>query len=327
MSYSYDVWGNLTSSSENIPNANGWSNPYRYDGRDGARYDTETSLYWLSTRAYDPTLGRFLQRDPLGRFPLFFWSQPYVYAGNNPLINVDPSGQRFADEDILSQETAQQQIAQTRRTQQTMARMPRVTPRQGTAPHTSSPRTPQDYIAQDTCDKVCQARKIAGGFAERMLEIVTLLGGGGVAVDKVPLLAKLKALLGGWLSKIPFLGGALAAGEDAIGEIVAAVAAEAFMLWVFFTWQANWEPDSWLTSKVAFGASIYAVTTILISGSVLIGAGVVALTDAVGGGPEDPVGDILAAIFGIIGLGGSAVGFGLGAMGTLESERRVLWGL
>ena len=36
-SYSYDVWGNLTSSSESFPSgANGWTNPYRYDGRDGA---------------------------------------------------------------------------------------------------------------------------------------------------------------------------------------------------------------------------------------------------------------------------------------------------
>ena len=126
-SYTYDVWGNLTNSSENIPNADGWTNPYRYDGRDGARYDTETGLYWLSTRAYDSTLGRFLQRDPLGRAPLFFWSQPYVYGGNNPLINVDPSGQRFADEDILSQATAQQQIAATRRTSSraSCARRPR----------------------------------------------------------------------------------------------------------------------------------------------------------------------------------------------------------
>jgi hypothetical protein len=49
----------------------------------------------MSVRAYDPALGRFLSRDPLGRAPLYFSDQPYVYAGNNPLINVDPSGQRF----------------------------------------------------------------------------------------------------------------------------------------------------------------------------------------------------------------------------------------
>jgi RHS repeat-associated protein len=100
-SYAYDSWGNLLAgSSESIPNANGWVNPYRYDGRDGARYDASDGLYWLSVRVYDPTLGRFLSRDPLGRAPLFLPSgndNPYVYAGNNPLSNVDPSGQMYTD--------------------------------------------------------------------------------------------------------------------------------------------------------------------------------------------------------------------------------------
>lgn len=32
-SYSYDAWGALTSGSETIPNAGGWVNPYRFDGR------------------------------------------------------------------------------------------------------------------------------------------------------------------------------------------------------------------------------------------------------------------------------------------------------
>jgi hypothetical protein len=43
-SYAYDPWGVLTSMSESIPNANGWVNPYRYDGRDGVRSDAVTGL-------------------------------------------------------------------------------------------------------------------------------------------------------------------------------------------------------------------------------------------------------------------------------------------
>lgn len=54
-----------------------------------------TGLYWLSVRAYDPSLGRFLSRDPLNRAPMVFVDQPYAYAGNNPVSNVDPSGQQF----------------------------------------------------------------------------------------------------------------------------------------------------------------------------------------------------------------------------------------
>ncbi len=91
--YSYDTWGALTNSSESIPNAGGWVNPYRYDGRDGVRSDTTTGLDWMAVRAYDPTIGHFISRDPLGRAPLVFADNPYVYAGNNPLSNVDPSGQ------------------------------------------------------------------------------------------------------------------------------------------------------------------------------------------------------------------------------------------
>ena len=91
--YAYDAWGNLTTSSEAIPGANGWVNPFRFDGRDGVRYDGSDGLYWMSVRAYDPTIGRFLSRDPLARAPLFLADNPYVYAGNNPLSNVDPSGQ------------------------------------------------------------------------------------------------------------------------------------------------------------------------------------------------------------------------------------------
>ena len=93
-SYTYDAFGQITAASENFGSGTTtWTNPYRYDGRDGVRSDGETGLSWMSVRAYDPALGRFLSRDPLGRVPLFFADQPYVYGGNNPLVNIDPSGQ------------------------------------------------------------------------------------------------------------------------------------------------------------------------------------------------------------------------------------------
>jgi RHS repeat-associated protein len=95
-SYTYDAFGALTSSSETFPN--GWSTPFRYDGAQGVRYDLETGLYWMSVRAYDPALGRFLSHDPLGRLAaLGLDLQPYVYALNNPTNHTDPLGMYIAD--------------------------------------------------------------------------------------------------------------------------------------------------------------------------------------------------------------------------------------
>jgi RHS repeat-associated protein len=55
--------------------------------------DSETGLTNLRARYYDPTLGRFISRDKmLGhlRFPQSL--NRFVYASNNPLRNLDPSG-------------------------------------------------------------------------------------------------------------------------------------------------------------------------------------------------------------------------------------------
>jgi hypothetical protein len=47
----------------------------------------------MSVRAYDPTLGRFISHDPLGRLAVQGLDmQPYVYANNNPVNQTDPSG-------------------------------------------------------------------------------------------------------------------------------------------------------------------------------------------------------------------------------------------
>ncbi|HEX6541440.1 MAG TPA: hypothetical protein VF040_06775 [Ktedonobacterales bacterium] len=54
VSYSYDAFGQLTSLSETFGCTTTWTYPYRYDGRDGVRFDGESGMYWLSVRAYDP---------------------------------------------------------------------------------------------------------------------------------------------------------------------------------------------------------------------------------------------------------------------------------
>ena len=58
-------------------------------GYAGYRYDPETNLYYANARYYSPTLGRFLEPDPIGQDGGI---NIYAYVGNDPLNRVDPYG-------------------------------------------------------------------------------------------------------------------------------------------------------------------------------------------------------------------------------------------
>ncbi len=60
--------------------------PYQFAGY---RYDNETGLYYVRARYYSPTLGRFLQPDPIGTLG---GSNLYAYVGNDPINGTDPTG-------------------------------------------------------------------------------------------------------------------------------------------------------------------------------------------------------------------------------------------
>jgi RHS repeat-associated protein len=62
-------------------------NPFRFAAR---QLDSETGLYYMRARYYDPQLGRFLSEDPIG---LAGGINTYVYAGDNPVNGRDPSGE------------------------------------------------------------------------------------------------------------------------------------------------------------------------------------------------------------------------------------------
>ena len=90
--YKYDAWGKVLAvvnhTSENI----GDLNPFRYRSY---YYDTETDLYYLQTRYYDPETGRFINADDLaylGADESLSSYNLYAYCSDNPVNNVDSSG-------------------------------------------------------------------------------------------------------------------------------------------------------------------------------------------------------------------------------------------
>ena len=87
--YSYDAWGKCTIKS----NVSGIAtiNPFRYRGY---YYDTETGLYYLNARYYDPEIGRFISPDSIAYlFPeTINGLNVYAYCLNNPVMCSDPYG-------------------------------------------------------------------------------------------------------------------------------------------------------------------------------------------------------------------------------------------
>ncbi len=61
---------------------------YLYTGRE---LDPETGLMYYRARFYDPTLGKFIQRDPIGFADGTNW---YEYVGSSPVNWIDISGLR-----------------------------------------------------------------------------------------------------------------------------------------------------------------------------------------------------------------------------------------
>jgi RHS repeat-associated protein len=76
--YNYDVYGAPSESS--MPSVAG--NPFMFAGY---RYDSESGLYFLINRTYDPLTGRFLQNDPIEDTVNLF-----EYALSNPTNFTDP---------------------------------------------------------------------------------------------------------------------------------------------------------------------------------------------------------------------------------------------
>ena len=97
--YTYDAWGNPIS----ITNANGSTitgsneigiiNPFRYKSY---YYDTDTGLYYLNSRYYDPQVCRFVSADAAETLVEDLESvlqyNLFTYCFNNPVNMIDDSG-------------------------------------------------------------------------------------------------------------------------------------------------------------------------------------------------------------------------------------------
>ena len=89
--YTYDSWGKLISITGSLASTIGIKNPLRYRGY---YYDTETSLYYLQSRYYDPETGRFINMDTyfIAGNDYIQGTNMYAYCYNNPIMYVDPTG-------------------------------------------------------------------------------------------------------------------------------------------------------------------------------------------------------------------------------------------
>jgi RHS repeat-associated protein len=89
--YRYDPYGKLISTTGSKASTLGKVNPLTYRSY---VYDTETGLYYLQSRYYDPGVGRFINADVFtstGQGVL--GNNMFAYCGNNPANRSDPTGQ------------------------------------------------------------------------------------------------------------------------------------------------------------------------------------------------------------------------------------------
>ncbi|WP_318245861.1 RHS repeat-associated core domain-containing protein [Bacillus tianshenii] len=91
--YRYDEWGNVSYKEEAAIAAD---NPFGYAGY---WYEEELGMYYLMARYYQPAHGVFLSQDPdPGDEDDALTQNGYTYANNNPVMYVDPNGNRASFE-------------------------------------------------------------------------------------------------------------------------------------------------------------------------------------------------------------------------------------
>lgn len=93
--YRYSAFGKIISISDSvgadISSNPTIDNPFTFTGK---QWDKEIGVYYYGARYYDPSIGRFIQKDPSPGYlerPESIINK-FIYAANNPIINIDSSG-------------------------------------------------------------------------------------------------------------------------------------------------------------------------------------------------------------------------------------------
>ena len=91
--YTYDAWGKPLSVTGSLANTIGYYNPFRYHGY---VYDVETGFYYVSSRYYDPEIGRWINADIpetlTADFENFAQYNLFAYCFNDPVNMSDETG-------------------------------------------------------------------------------------------------------------------------------------------------------------------------------------------------------------------------------------------
>ena len=100
VNYEYSAWGELLSVTGSKADTVGVLNPVRYRGY---CYDTETGLYYVSSRYYDPAVGRWINADGLvSTGQGILGNNMFAYCLNNPVNYEDSDGEMAATAGALA---------------------------------------------------------------------------------------------------------------------------------------------------------------------------------------------------------------------------------
>ena len=94
--YTYDAWGNGVATMLNASSVDRLIllsyNPFKYRGY---YYDSDSGWYYLQSRYYNPSWGRFLNADDIvflaTNFGVYAMNL-FIYCSNNPIMGTDPTG-------------------------------------------------------------------------------------------------------------------------------------------------------------------------------------------------------------------------------------------